>query len=334
MVKPSARRRALTLGGAGLVLGLAGCAGTEEDQRRSEQPAGNRLLSPWLSLNGGWRADPRPFPGAIAAAGPRLSFVRPVGVAAVGDTVIVADAGARTLWHLNRGRDSMTPLAPFTGAAAEYGGSLQLGADLALWVALPAEHEVVQYDVRGRLVRRWRDEANVPRPVAVAVPDDRSEVLIADGAGARIVAFDPLGRTLALLGTGTPGVLQSIAAMCLGPLGLYVLDREAQQVVVFDRRGAVRHVIGEHHLVRPRALAVDRSGRVFVGDDFDQQIKVFRGDALLGAAGGFGSGPGRFARIESLAVDANLLYVADSGNARVQVMLVAPPSMEAAGGQR
>lgn len=333
MVKPSLGRRALALGSAGLALGLGGCAGVEEDQRRTEAPAGNRLLSPWLSLSGGWRGDPRPLLGT-AVAGPRLSFVRPVGVAALGDTVLVADAGARTLWHLNRGRDTMTPFAPFTGTVAEYGASLHIGADLAVWAALPAEHEVVQYDFRGRVVRRWRDEANIPQPVAVAVPDDRSEVLIADGASGRIAVYDPLGRALALFGAGVPGALQSIAAMCLGPLGLYVLDRAAQQVIVFDRNGRVREAIGEHQLVRPRALAVDRSGRVFVSDDFDQQIKVFRGGALLGVAGGFGSGPGRFARIEALALDANLLYVADSGNARVQVMLVAPPTMEAAGAQR
>lgn len=335
MVKQSMVRRALAFGGGALALGLGACAGTDNDERAvpAPAPAGNRLLTPWLSLKGGWRADARRLPSGVAT-GPRLSFVRPVGVAAQGDVVIVADAGARMLWRLNRARDTIEPFAPFTGASAQYGGSLQLGNDLAVWVALPGEHEVVQFDVRGQLVRRWRDDANVPQPVAVAVPDDRSEVLVADGASGRIAAYNPLGGLIALLGPATPALLQSVAAMSIGPRGLYVLDGAAQQVVVFGRRGEVVEVIGEHHLVRPRALAVDRSGRVFVADDLDQQIKVFRGGTLLAVAGGLGGGPGRFARIEALAVDGNMLYVADSGNSRVEVMLIAPPSMEGAGAGR
>jgi hypothetical protein len=110
-----------------------------------------------------------------------------------------------------------------------------------------------------------------------------------------------------------------------------VLDRAAQQVVILGAQGEVLEVIGENELVQPRALAVDRSGRVFVSDDVDQRIKVFRGAQLLGTAGGDGNGPGRFGRIEAMAIDGNLLYVADSVNARVQVMLIAPPSMEAPG---
>jgi hypothetical protein len=59
---------------------------------------------------------------------------------------------------------------------------------------------------------------------------------------------------------------------------------------------------------------------------------VFRGPRLLADYGGTGNGPNRFGRIESLAIDANLLYVADSANARVQVLMVAPVSLEEAGG--
>jgi hypothetical protein len=55
---------------------------------------------------------------------------------------------------------------------------------------------------------------------------------------------------------------------------------------------------------------------------------VFRGGKLLASFGGKGNGPGRFGRIESMALDGNLLYVADSLNARVEVLLVAPPSMD------
>jgi hypothetical protein len=332
MVKPGLRRRELALMGGCLALGLNGCAGGDNVPKRTVvAAAGNPLLTPWMSLGGGWRALPRqPSQPPLNAmgTGARLNFVQPIGVAAYGDVLMVADAGARTLWRVERGRDAMAPFASFIGSGAEQGASLQLGNDFSAWVALPAEHKVVQYDARGRLVREWRDEANAPRPVAVAVPEDRSELLVGDGASAQIVVFNPLGRVLRVLGSNRAHMLQSIAAMCLGSRGLYVLDRLAQQVVLLDAAGEVIELLAENELVQPRAMTVDRSDRIFVADDADQSIKVFRGGRLLATAGGLGSGPGRFGRIESLAVDGNLLYVADSVNARIQVMLVAPASME------
>lgn len=323
------RRRGL-FAGALFVSGAAGCAADGPGEPAASAPAGgNALLTPWLSITGGWRLEPHRLPQVARPAGPRQNFLRPVGVAALGDVVLVADAGARTVWRLDRGRDAMAPFAPFTGSGAEQGASLQIGNDLSAWIALPSEHMVVQYDAAGRQVRRWQDEADAPRPVAVAVPQSRSEVLVGDGATARVVVFDPLGRAVRLLGGGRAPALQSISAMALGPGGLYVLDRLAQQVVVLGPAGEALEIIAENHLVQPRALAVDRSGRVFVSDDSDQRVKVFRGPRLLASAGGFGAGPGRFGRIEALAVDGNMLYVADSLNANVQVMLVAPASMEA-----
>lgn len=310
-----------------MAAGLDGCA-AEAPAGTLASPRGDELLTPWLAIEGGWRLAAANHPFAAPATGPRLSFVQPVGIAARGDMLLVADAGARTLWRVDRTRDAMAAFAPFRGAGAEPGAGLHVGADFHAWVALPAEHMVVQYDPAGRVVRHWRDEVHIARPVAVAVPEDRSVVLIGDGASAQVVVFDPLGRALRKLGGGRAYALRSIAAMALGPRGLHVLDRLDQQVVVFGASGEVLDVIGENQLVQPRALAVDRTGRVFVADDAEQRIKVFRGNELLATAGGSGRGPGRFGRIEAMAVDGNLLYVADSLNARIQVFMIAPPSLE------
>jgi len=327
--KRFSRRRALTWTGCWLALGLGACTVQPAAAPARTSAARSPLLSSWLSLSGAWRLEPQHrLPLAAAVPGARIPFLQPVGVAVRGDIVLVADAAARTVWRLERARDAMSAFAPFVGWSPEQGASLQLGNDFHAWIALPAEHAVALYDARGRELRRWRDEASAPRPVAVAVPHDRSELLVADGASARIVVFDPLGRAVRMLDEGRANPLQSIAAMCFGPRGLYVLDRLAQQVVVLGPRGEVIEVIGEQQLVQPRALAVDAGGRVFVSDDADQRIKVFRGSRLLASTGGAGAGPGRFGRIEAMAVDGNLLYVADSLHARVQVLLVAPPSME------
>ena len=329
MVTNPLRRCGLAFAGAWAASMLGACAdGSVAVLARQPGSEGGALLTPWLSLNGGWAVDPKDPLRRAPGGGQRVNFVQPCGVAARGLVLLVADAGARMLWRLDRAQDTLTALLPFTGGVPDHGASLQLGDDLSAWVALPAEHAVVQLDPRGRVVRRFRDEANAVRPVAVALPDARGEVLVGDAATAQVVVFDPLGRARRLFGSAAGNTLQSIAAMSLGPLGLYVLDRVAQQVVVFGPRAEVIELIGENQLVRPRALAVDRSGRVFVSDDVDQRIRVFRGGRLLASFGGMGPGPSRFGRIEAMAVDGNLLYVADSLNARVQVLLIAPPSME------
>jgi hypothetical protein len=328
MVNPLLTRRAFAVGAGAGLLGLAGCAAEGEVRRIPPQGGGNALLRPWLSLNGGWRLDSASPLQPQRSTGARVRFVQPVGVAARNDVVLIADAGARTIWRYERARDALAPFAPYTGFVPEAGGSLQLGNDFSAWVAQPADHFVAQYDLRGQQVRRWSSQLDAARPVSVVVPEDRSEILVGDAATARVVVFDPLGRPREVLGGTRPALLQSLTAMALGPLGLYVLDRVAQQVVVLDRRGVPVEVIGEQQLVQPRALAVDASGRVFVGDEMEQRIKVFRGRRLLGTFGGSGNAPGRFGRIESMALDGNLLYVADSLNARVEVLMVAPPSMD------
>jgi DNA-binding beta-propeller fold protein YncE len=354
MVNVSLRRRALLAAGGSLALGLAGCAAVDDAPAASAQPPLNdpsRILTPWLSIAGAWRVDaqapvpgvrpgalpgalPGPLPGVMPTGG-RANFVQPTGVAARNDVVLVADAGNRTLWRLERGRDAMAPFASFSGSVPDVGTSLVLGNDYSAWVALPAEHVVLQYDPRGRVVRRFGSESDAPRPVAVVVPENRGEILVGDSATSRVLVFDPLGTLRARLGGRRESPLQSLTAMALGPNGLlYVLDRAAQQVVVMDREGRPLEVIGENQLVQPRALAVDATGRVFVSDDVDQRIKVFRGARLLATAGGIGGGLGRFGRIESLSLDGNLLYVADSVNGRVQVMMVAPASMETGGPAR
>ena len=334
MVNVSLRRRALLAAAGVLALDVVGCAAVEPAAAPATPADPSRILTPWLSIAGGWRVN---APSAVAGLQPgagRINFIQPTGVAARNDVVIIADAGLRSLLRLERNRDAISVFAPFSGSVADHGISIAIGNDYTTWVAHPADHMVVQYDLRGRVVRRYISQTDAQRPVAVVVPENRGEVLIGDAASGRVLAFDPLGTLRERLGRREPGPLQSLTAMALGPLGLYVLDRASQVVVVLDRAGRPIDMIGEHQLVQPRALAVDASGRVFVGDDADQKIKVFRGAQMIASIGGPGVAPGRFGRIESMALDGNLLYVADSLNARIHVLMVAPESMEGGGAPR
>lgn len=318
----------------GCLLVATGCAPLEPATEPARPPAarGTPMLTPWITLNGAWRAtapvaQPVPIapPVLMPPATQRLNFQLPVGVAMRGEQMLIADAGWRQLFRLERSRDVMVPLGPYaTALAADHATSLQLGADGSAWLVEPAAGRVLQLDLAGRVRRTLQDERFASRPVAVVATEAPGDIFVADSTDARIVVFEPFGRVIRRFGETK---LQSIAAMTAGPLGLYVVDRLAQQVVVFGYDGTVRQSFGEGVLVRPRAIAVDSSGRVFVGDDADQSIRVFLDGDHIASGGGQGSAPGRFGRIDALAIDGNLLAVADSLNARVQLLLVSPESL-------
>ena len=306
----SSRRAALFRMACPLVA-LCGCAGGGPFRRAA--PRGKReLLAPWLSITGGSRMLEAGKPDAQ-----RVKLQRPVAVAARGDVLVVGDAGARTLWRYEREREReiIEPLAPFT-RGADSAVSVQLDAAKHIWLALPAERAVEHLDPQGRLLRQWRNDAEVPRPVALLCREAEGDVVVADGETFQIVSLDRRGKARPLPMVDPPP-LKSIAGLAQGPQGLYVLDRLAQQVVVLGPEGKVSEVIGYGQLVLPLALAVDHAGRVFVADEVDQRILVFRGRKLIGRSGTFG-------RIESLALDGDRLYVADSLLGRVQVLLVTP----------
>ena len=62
-------------------------------------------------------------------------------------------------------------------------------------------------------------------------------------------------------------------------------------------------------------------------DAADQTIVVYANGMPITRFGGIGSVPGRFVQATSIDADENLVYVADAGNARVQLLLAAPESM-------
>jgi DNA-binding beta-propeller fold protein YncE len=208
---------------------------------------------------------------------------------------------------------------------------LQIGADGSAWLVEPAAARVLQLDSAGRVRRTLRDERLASRPIAVVATETPGDIFVADSTDARIVVFEPFGRVIRRFGEGT---LQSVAAMVAGPLGLYVVDRLAQQVVVFGYDGSVRQSFGAGMLVAPRAIAVDAAGRVFVADDADQTIRVFLDGEHIANAGGRGSAPGRFGRIDAMAADGGMLAVADGVNARVQLLLISPESLRRPEGAR
>lgn len=96
----------------------------------------------------------------------------------------------------------------------------------------------------------------------------------------------------------------------------------AQEILKISPRGEVLLRFGKPHVRNPSDLAVDRRGNVFV-TDVDERPRIVKFDArgrFVTEIARKGSKPGSLDLPRSLATDASgNVYVADSGNARIQV---------------
>lgn len=149
----------------------------------------------------------------------------------------------------------------------------------------------------------------------------------------RINVFDLEGQFLFLFGGpgAEPGKFNTPEAAKFGPDGnLYVTDLMNDRVQVFDRDGKLVRTWGqkgsrEGELRSPSGLAIDRHGNVFVAEIGNDRIQVFDAQGgFLAALGSGGNGIGQFKNLHGLAVDdeTDMLYVADTGNHRVQVFKI------------
>ncbi|GAC1435234.1 MAG: TIGR03663 family protein [Chloroflexota bacterium] len=164
-----------------------------------------------------------------------------------------------------------------------------------------------------------------PLPVVTAVPTvtvPQSKVhavtasLIVGSGGAGHVAFSQV------VGVGTDAAHH-----------LYVVDRKANQVLVFDAAGRLltrwgSAGNGHGQFNQPSGVAVDGAGNVYVTDMWNGRVQKFTsGGAYItswgtrGAANnGIGSGTGEFYGPRGIAVLPNgEIAVADTGNERIQV---------------
>ena len=315
--------RGMLLGAGALMLG---CAASPSAPRSSDQAGRQSLLTHWSTLTGA-RVSALPDPLSPFARKPdfsgNLQWISLAAVAARGNYVFVADAGRRKIYRYDTAQQSMTSFADYAGGAM---GNIAVASDLSLYVADIGSQKVLHYSVDGRLLRSFDNALEIARPVGVLVDASNGEVLVADSLRNHVVVFNSLGRVLSVLRSDES---RSIEALASGPDGLYLVDRVGRKIVVIGRDGRDRYTFGSGLLKMPGVIAVDRFNRVFVSDSFDNTIKVFENGELLTSFVGGGAVPPSFNRITGLWVEQNMLHVADSVHARIQIFRIAPPQKKA-----
>jgi hypothetical protein len=298
-----------------------------------------KVLEPWTDIKGA-QTGLSPF-GQPAQMNPSgagyISLVRPAAMSARGNDLYLLDAGLRRIFRYDRGQQTLTPFA--TSLSAGAGISIYAAPDTSVYVTDPSREQVLHFTWNGTPLPPLISRGNLARPVSVIVDASNGQVLVADGLYDQIIVFNSWGTPLNII---KPQHVLTIAAMAAGPDGIYVVDHLAKQVVVLGWDGRFRYAFGADAMSEPGSIAVSRDNLVFVSDNFEHIIKVYRvqrtgnrsqqaedGNApLVAKIGGIGVALGSFNRISGMSVADDFLFVADSLNARVQIMMINPSALD------
>jgi DNA-binding beta-propeller fold protein YncE len=161
--------------------------------------------------------------------------------------------------------------------------------------------------------------------------------------GSRMFQFDRTGKYVREIGKDTYGFMAAAQVRVDPADNIWAVDEMSNMVMKFDAAGRVAMLLGrkaEAEFIPPRAargdgagqptdlfnrptdVAWDAAGNIFVADGAgNARIAKFDKDGkFVKSWGKRGTGPGEFANVLSIAVDAQgNVYAGDGGNKRIQV---------------
>ena len=269
--------------------------------------------------------------GIDSEGAPRVVLQRPVsGMTDAAGRIYVTDmsrqavfvfdpaAGELRVWDRAHGVNGFA--APVGIAAGAGGEVLVADAELAMVVRLGADG-----NPRGNI-----GKGVLKRPTGVARDPARGLVYVADTYAHDVKVFDDEGRLVNLIGRrgDKPGEFNFPTHVAFARGELYVTDSMNSRIQVFTADGEVleRHFgsagLYLGNLVRPKGVAVDGEGNVYVVEGYYDYLLVFgpKGEFLL-PIGGTGAGTGRFYLPSGVWVDSrNRVFIADMFNGRVVVL--------------
>jgi DNA-binding beta-propeller fold protein YncE len=242
--------------------------------------------------------------------------------------IFVTDISRRAVFVFDEARGTLEvwdEAAPRTRFAAPIG------------VAIGPQGQVLVTDADlGRVYRLDRDgkplgsfgAGVLKRPTGIARDPQRRLVFVADTYAHDIKVFDDEGRLLETVGVrgDGPGEFNFPTHLSFARDTLYVSDILNSRVQGLAAGGGVKLAFGRRglyvgNLVRPKGVATDDEGNVYVVESLYDTLLVFdREGRLLMSIGGTGKDVGKFFLPAGVWVDGrNRVFVADMFNGRVVV---------------
>jgi len=276
--------------------------------------AGERALR-WIVGAGGRTRDTqmlvRPQSGMVDAVGRIL--VTDVGRQAV--FVFDPDAGLSVWDQADGGENFVSPLGITAGPSDE------------IYVADAELARIVRLDVKGTPLGSF-GQGIVGRPTGLVRDALAGRTYVADTAENNIKVFDDSRALVGTIGVHgvSPGQFNAPTFLALREDQLVVSDTLNARVQVLSDEGEAQLVVGERglyvgNLTRPKGVAIDDGGRIYVAESFYDHLLIFDVDGqLLLPIGGSGDSPGQFFLPGGIWTDAdNRIFVADVFNSRVVI---------------
>ena len=163
--------------------------------------------------------------------------------------------------------------------------------------------------------------------VSTVAVDSNGRVYVAQRTDPPVVVFEPDGTYADGWGAGVIADAHGIHVS--GDDRVFVVDRDAHQVHVFDTSGELQLSLGKRHrpslqapFNHPTGVATASNGDVYVSDGYaNAAVHTFSSEGeLLTTWGSPGRGPGEFMTPHAVAIDrSGRVFVTDRDNDRVQV---------------
>jgi WD40 repeat protein len=211
-----------------------------------------------------------------------------------GQLYVLSGGSAATIteWDVTGNSPPSSPTRTITGIGSNPTG-LDVDSSGNIYVALNGDNQVAKYKEAGgsfQLVTAFGSGGKIGAagsgngqfnaPYDVAVTPDGSQISVSDSGNNRIQSFDS--------GTG-------------------------QYLSAFGQQGSA---VGQFSA--PKGLTYGGAGYLFIVDSGNSRVCLALPPAVLGASGAAGSQPGQFQGPVNIGVGARGIYVAETGNSRVQ----------------
>ena len=260
----------------------------------------------------------------------RDAVVRPMAVAATegGGLVFVADPDAHCVHRYDLERNRYSCLGLSRDAALPSPVGLALTPTGRLFVADSLLGGVFRMDPGEQELQPFVGGDDLVRPTGLAWHEEAGLLLVSDTGSQSIKAFREDGSLAFQFATRgvEPGEVNFPTYLWADGSELLVTDSLNFRVQRFDANGEFQASFGKNgdrvgDFARPKGVAVDSQGHVYVVDALFNGVQVFdREGRLLLAFGERGQEPGQFWLPNGLYITGDdLIFVADSYNRRVQV---------------
>jgi DNA-binding beta-propeller fold protein YncE len=246
--------------------------------------------------------------------------------------VIISDPDLRAVHVLDpKGKTSFSILGD-QGRRLHLPAGVAVDAEDNIYIADSERGMVLVYNQHGQFVRyigMFRGESMYEHPTGIAIDRKAGRLYLADTPRNLVFILDLQGNVLMRVGkdrngNGT-GEFLSPTQIAVSDHGIVVLDTERSRLQILDfegnRTGSYRIVSG---VDRDHGLAVDREGNIYISYVARSIISMYKPDGMpMGTFGQSGIRSGEFLEPRGLWIEASdRVYVADTGNVRVQVFQV------------